>query len=203
MKREFPIVVSIVTFALLLPGVALAKSGSSTPTANSENPQLVSARVALKQDIDADRMKQGDPIRTVLSDKVHLKNGTELPAGTAIIGVIATDDMKLAGTSKLAMNFTQADLKDGTVIPIKATILGVYPPESEDAAGNPVRPGDQVDNHWKHYPASLDEIGALPGVDLHSRLAGNISGVLVSTKKHDMKLKRGSEIALAVAPQAS
>jgi hypothetical protein len=203
MKREFAIAVSTVSVALLFPAVALAKSSSSAQTEDSEDTQLVSAHVALNQDIDADRMRQGDPIRTVLSDKVHLQDGIELPAGTAILGVIATDDMKSEGTSKLALDFTQAELKDGTVVPFKATMLGVYPPESEDAQGHPLKPGDQVDNHWTQYPDGVDEIGALPGVNLYSRLSDDTSGVLVSTTKHDMKLKRGSEIALVVVPQAA
>lgn len=45
----------------------------------------------------------------------------------------------------------------------------------------------------------IDEIGALSGVDLHSRIASKNSGVFVSTKKDDMKLSAGSEFALAIA----
>jgi hypothetical protein len=162
---------------------------------------MVSARVAMKETIDASKVKPGDPIKTELAKKVVLKNGSELPAGTTILGVVGTDDMQMEGTSKLVLNFNKAQLKNGTVIPIKATIVGIYPPESQDISGRPIAPGDQVTQAWSGHPDEVEEIGALPGVDLHSKVTSNNSGVLVSKSKHDMKLRYGSEIALAVAPE--
>jgi hypothetical protein len=196
MKREALIALSVaaVSMAMLLPNATQAQSGEN------QTAQMVSARVALKQEVNADKVKQGDQIRTTLAKKVKLANGTELPAGTVILGVVAVDDMQLNGTSKLALNFNKAELKNGTEVAIKATILGVFPPESVDAEGNPVTPGDQETGNWNGHPDSVDQIGALPGVDLHSKTASSNSGVLVSTTKHNMKLKWGSEIALAVAP---
>jgi hypothetical protein len=204
MKREFAITLSLaaMSFALILPNSIQAQSDPGVQPGQGVALEMVSARVALKQEIDADKVKQGDQIRTTLSGKVHLKNGTELPSGTVILGVVATDDMQLSGTSKLALNFNKAELKNGTIIPIKATIVGFFPPESEDANGYPIAPGDQELDAWEQHPDSVDEIGALPGVDLHSRITSSNSGVLVSTSKHDMKLKWGSEFALAVAPQS-
>ncbi len=202
MKREAALSLSFATLSMVvfIPAILQAQTAANPQAGSSEALQMVAARVALKQNVDAQKVKQGDQIRTTLAGKVELKNGTELPAGTTILGVVATDDMQLKGTSKLALNFTKAELKNGKVIPIKATILGVYPPESEDANGNPVTPGDQERGNWSGHPDAVDEVGALPGVDLHSRIEGNTSGVLVSTSKHDMKLKWGSEFALAVAP---
>jgi len=196
MKRETLVALSVaaVSVAMFFPNVTLAQSGEN------EAAQMVSARVALKQNVDANKVKQGDQVRTTLAKKVRLTNGTELPAGTAILGVVSADDMQLNGTSKLALNFNKAELKNGTVVAIKATILGVFPPESVDANGNPVTPGDQETGNWNGHPDSVDQIDALPGVDLHSKTASTNSGVLVSTTKHNMKLKWGSEIALAVAP---
>jgi hypothetical protein len=196
MKREAFIALSVaaVSMAVLFPNATLAQSGPN------EAAQMVSARVALKQSVDADKVKQGDQIRTALAKKVKLTNGTELPSGTVILGVVALDDMQLSGTSKLALIFNKAELKNGTVVPIKATIVGLFPPESVDADGNSVAPGDQETGNWNGHPDAVDQIGALPGVDLHSKIASSNSGVLVSTTKHNMKLKWGSEIALAVAP---
>jgi hypothetical protein len=204
MKREFAITLSLaaMSFALILPNSIQAQSDPGVQPGQGVALEMVSARVALKQEIDADKVKQGDQIRTTLSGKVHLKNGTELPSGTVILGVVTTDDMQLSGTSKLALNFNKAELKNGTIIPIKATIVGFFPPENEDTNGYPIAPGDQELDAWEQHPDSVDEIGALPGVDLHSRITSSNSGVLVSTSKHDMKLKWGSEFALAVAPQS-
>ena len=39
----------------------------------------------------------------------------------------------------------------------------------------------------------------MSGVDLHSKIASMNSGVLVSTKKDDVKLKEGTEFGLAIA----
>jgi hypothetical protein len=172
-----------------------AQSPSSGDAAVTE---MVPAQVALAENVDSNKTKPGDQIRTTLSDKVKLKDGTELPAGTAIIGIVSTDEMQLTGTSKLAINFNKAVLKNGTVIAIKATIVGVNPPEHEDASGRPIKPGDQYTQSWSGRPDSVDEIGALPGVDLHSKVSSKNSGVLVATGKHDVKLKWGSEISLAV-----
>jgi hypothetical protein len=61
--------------------------------------------------------------------------------------------------------------------------------------------GDQVANDWTRSIHAVDQIDALSGVDLHSRITSQNSGVLVSTKKDDIKLKRGTEFALAIAPE--
>jgi hypothetical protein len=47
----------------------------------------------------------------------------------------------------------------------------------------------------------VDQLNALSGVDLHSKIASNNSGVLVSTKNDDVKLRAGTEFALAIAEQ--
>jgi hypothetical protein len=207
MKRELATTLSLaaLSMALLNPLAARAQSQNvgSAQMANDESLQMVSARVALTENLDAGKAKAGDQVRTTLAKKVTLKNGTVLPAGTVILGVVSTDDMERQGTSKLALTFTKAELKDGTVVPIKATMVGVYPPQSEDSDGRPIAPGDQVTNAWAQHADAVDEIGALPGVDLHSSISSSNSGVLVSSSKHDVKLHWGSEIALAVAPQTT
>lgn len=95
----------------------------------------------------------------------------------------------------LALRFTQADLKDGKTLPIKATIVDLSPGQSDyselmDAANNPIP--------WDRKTEKVDAIGVLSGVDLHSNIAGNNSGVFVATKKEDVKLRAGSELSLAI-----
>jgi hypothetical protein len=205
MRRE---AVTTVTFAavaalsaaMLMPAPALAQSSmQDQTTGQTETLEMVSARVAVVSGLDASKAKPGDQISTRLAKKITLKDGKQLPPGTRIIGVVALDDMQMNGKSKLALNFNQAELKDGTMVPIKATIVGVYGAESQDMEGRPEAPGDQVTGTWKGHPDAIDEIGALPGVDLHSRVTSQNSGVLVSSSGHDVKLKYGTEIALAVA----
>jgi hypothetical protein len=213
MKREATTTLSLaaMSIALMTPGLLQAQSSAieSQPAITSsgmqlgeaEAMQMVSARVALRQTVDADKVKPGDQIRTTLSGKVHLKNGTELPSGTVILGVVTSDGRQMSGTSRLALDFNEAELKNGRMIPIKATIVALYPPASEDAEGNPLMPGDQEVETWTNRSNAVDEINALPGVDLHSNVASNESGVLVSTSKRDVKLNLESEIVLAVAEE--
>jgi hypothetical protein len=213
MKREATTTLSLaaMSIALMTPGLLQAQSSAieSQPAITSsgmqlgeaEAMQMVSARVALRQTVDADKVKPGDQIRTSLSGKVHLKNGTELPSGTVILGVVTSDGRQMSGTSRLALDFNEAELKNGRMIPIKARIVALYPPASEDAEGNPLMPGDQEVETWTNRSNAVDEINALPGVDLHSNVASNESGVLVSTSKRDVKLNLESEIVLAVAEE--
>jgi hypothetical protein len=46
----------------------------------------------------------------------------------------------------------------------------------------------------------LDQLDVAPGVDLHSNIASQNSGVFVSTRKDDVKLKQGSQIQFAIGP---
>jgi hypothetical protein len=206
MKREFTVASSsaVLTMGLFLSAAVMTPSRNFAQTgAQSNAADVVSAQGALTDTVDSNKTKPGDPVRVTLSNKVRLTNGTELPAGTAIIGEVSTDDMQLNGTTKLALRFTKAETKGGEVVPIKATIVGVFPPESEDISGRPITPGDEVTGSLPQHPDSVDELGALPGVDLHSNVSSSNSGVLVTATKHDVKLKRGSEIALTIAQTAT
>ncbi len=182
-------------------GSTSSQSANMPPSGMGEAMRMVPARAALNRSLNADKAKPGEDFRAILAKKVQLDNGPLLPKGTVLIGKITTDDMNESGASKLALRFTQAKLKDGQVIPIKATIVGVYQPESANSSDDPISPGDQVPNSWSDRILQVDQIGVLSGVDLHSKIGSMNSGVLVSTKKHNMKLDSGTEFALAIAEQ--
>ncbi len=196
-----------VSMVLFIPASLPAQATqSSSPNHNAspaavEASDMVPAQAALDKTVDARNVKPGDQIHARLTGKVHLKNGTELPSGTELIGTVGTDDMHQNGQSKLALCIDQAKLKDGKTVPVKATIVGVYGPGMAPATTYPVQPGDQVANDWTSSVHQVDQIGALNDVDMHSSLTSRNSGVLVSTKKDDIKLKQGTELALAIAPQ--
>ncbi len=201
---SFP--VAAFSMAFLMAGVAntpaamaqSANSASNRP-GSAEAEQMVPARAYLTRKLDANNAKPGTQFTADVSKTVTLKDGTELPRGTKLIGTVATDDMNMQGASKLALRITKAELKDGKTIPVKATIVGVYGPESETAQGYNVTPGDEQANDWTKNTLAIDEINAMSGVDLHSRIGGRNSGVFVSKKKDDVKLSAGSELALAIA----
>jgi hypothetical protein len=204
---SFPVAalsMAFVASGLVLGQPAMAQSADSTSnmTSNmagsSEAAQMVAARAYLTHKLDAKDAKPGTQFTANLSKTIHLKNGTELPHGTKLIGTVATDDMNMQGTSKLALRITKAQLENGTTIPVKVTIVGVYAPESETAQGYPIAPGDEQSNDWSKNVLTIDQLDAMSGVDLHSRIAGRNSGVFVAKKKDDVKISAGSELALAI-----
>lgn len=204
---SFP--VAALSMALLLPGLTYAQSANSEPSQDSANQssqlgadqavQMVPARGYLTRRLDAKDAQPGAQFIVNLSEAVQLKNGPKLPRGTELVGTIATDDMHSNGDSKLALRITQAHLKDGTTIPVKATIVGVWGPESETAEGYNVTPGEEEPNDWTQRVLSIEELGAESGVDMHSNIAADDSGVFVAKKKDNVKISAGSEFALAIA----
>lgn len=111
------------------PGAQSSDTNAVSAAAESAAAQMVPAAAVLDKALDARKAQAGQEFRATLTSTIHLKNGTELPRGTALLGTIATDRMQSAGRSTLALRFTQAQLKNGKAIPIQAMIAGVAPPE--------------------------------------------------------------------------
>lgn len=212
MKRELAITLSTaaVAFTLLIPHNAQARSAddlkaSGDNASSSMPPQakadlMVPAQATLTKTLDSDRAQPGQQFRVALSKTVRLKDGTELPRGTQLTGMVVGDTAKPNDKSTLNLRFTQAALKDGKTIPITATIVGVYAPSGEDE-GYPMAAGTQEPNTWTSQTLEIDQVEAESGVELHSKIASDNSGTLVSKKNGAVKLKAGSEIALAIAGQ--
>jgi hypothetical protein len=193
---------------LLLPGTARANTpesssaGSDTVSTAAAGvaAQMVPAQAVLDKDLDSRKTQAGQQFRTTLTSTVHLKNGTELPRGTALVGTIAADKTDGGGLT-LALKFTQAELKSGKTLPIEATIVGIAPPsdsyswDGSDAQAAP--------DPWNGNSLQVDEIGVMKDVDLHSRIAGENSGVFVSTKKDNVKFAARSQLSLAITAESS
>lgn len=206
-RVPFLILMTLACFALLWTGSTKARAIQATQPANNADlsneqnvaEQMVPAQAVLDSNIDARKMQPGQQFRATLSGTVHLKDGIELPHGTTLVGTIATDSVKTGGGSTLALRFTQAEPKGGKAIPIEAIIVGVAPPEYSDTWDN--SDGQAPPNPWNGKTLQIDQIGVLSGVDLHSRIGGNASGIFVATKKNDMKLTAKSQISLAIGAQ--
>jgi hypothetical protein len=202
MKNRFAVALSVGTVSLFLifAQKTQATRVNNAPIAGKQEAALmVPAQAYLTRDLDAKKDHSGEKFKVKLADSVQLKNGPELPKGTVLTGVVAEDDMQFHTMSKLALRLTKAELKDGKTIPVKATIMGIDAPQSTDAEGYPVEPGDQVPNDWNKSTLAMDQIGALHDVDLHSRISGKNSGVLDSTRNNNLKLQEGTELELAIA----
>jgi hypothetical protein len=203
MKREAAISLSIAvcSLALLLPNNVQARTAKNPPdvpntstAGQGEAARMVPARAALVKTLDAKKMEPGQQFQATLSSKVQLKNGPELPRGTLLIGTVVNDNSQTSGTLKLALRFTQAQLKNGQTVPIRATIVGVFAPDSTES---------EETNTWNANTLRVDQENVQSGVDLHSSIDGDNSGVFVSAKKTDLKLSQGSGISLAIEAQGS
>jgi hypothetical protein len=165
-----------------------------------ETLRMVPARAALDGAVVASKVKPGDEFRATLADKVQLANGPQLPAGTVLIGQVSTDDTNQSGASKLALRFTSAKLKNGQTVPIKATIVGILPTGFSNEDSYRLNDKNDVPASWNDGTLTIDQIDAMNGVDLHSKIASRNSGVFVSTKDN-IKLVNGGELELAIAQQ--
>lgn len=210
MKHKAAISLSLAVTSFLFLGSASAHArssasmasmeGAGTPTAAmQEAAEMVPAGAALVHSLDASKVHPGQLFKATLSDTVQLKNGPELPRGTVLVGKVVTDSMQPNGTSKLALRFTKAELRDGRSVPIKATIVGMAAPAINPMDGMP----EPVINTWTHQTLQVDQIGALPGVDLHSNIASKDSGVIAASNQDDVKLGRSIHLSLAIAARRS
>lgn len=209
-RSIFAVSIAFASCALFCPNLVRAQSSNQqaefdqnvpAATAQNEAAQMVPAQAVLAQAIDGRKMQPGQEFQAKLSDAVHLKNGVELPKGTDLVGTVATDKMGVDGKSTLALRFTKADLKGGKEIPIEATIVGVAPPEYGSAWDG--SDSEAPPSPWNGKALQIDELGVLSGVDLHSQIAGQNSGVFVSSNKDNMKLSNQSQFSLAIGPRGA
>lgn len=167
--------------------------------AQYEANKMVRARATLVGNLDAKRIQPGHPVQAKLIDNVRLRNGARLPKGSTLLGTVTIDNTR-PGKSELALRFDRAALKNGETIPVEAAIVALYPPNPADQMIAPPDPMDQPPNEWSAQALEIDEVNALPGIDLHSRIEGSNSCVLVSAHKSDVEMSSGSQLALAIAP---
>jgi hypothetical protein len=213
MKRELATTLSAAAIALtlLIPQLAQARAIDDSKADPGDIPStmmmqekaqlMVPAQAALTRALDARKAQPGQQFRVTLSKSVQLKDGPELPRGTELVGTVVANAAGANSTSKLELRFTQAELKGGKVVPIVATIVGFYGPVDVDAEGHSATAGTQQPNTWRSEFLSIDQIEPQIGVELQSKIAGENSGTLTSTKKSAVKLPAGSEFALAIALQ--
>ena len=162
--------------------------------------QMVPANAILSRTVDTKNDRPDSTVEARIRNKVTLSDGTVLPSGALLIGkVVQNDAQAAAGKSELALLFNQARLKDGTVVPVKATIVGLYAPGSGDSGDN-VNADNDLPNSWTPKTSDVDQISVTSGVDLHSDIGSENSGVLVSATKRNIKVNAGSELQLAIGP---
>ena len=183
--------IASLSLAMLTPAFGQS-SQDNQPTGDHEAQRMVLARAVFPHALDSSSVHTGDKFRTTLSRNVRLDNGVQLHKGDALVGEVVADDINVPGNARLAIRFTQVDPKKGQSIPIKATIIALHGPDQLATADS-----------WSNGTLKIDQPGVMRGIDLHSRVASQNSGVFVSTDKDNIKIPGGSEVALAIAPQGN
>ncbi len=188
------------------PHMALARPmASMTPFAATVAPirgqheanLMVPGRANLIKPITARNIRVGRQFEARLQKTIHLKNGPILRSGTILIGKVVKDRMRTQGeASTLALRFTRAKMRNGEIIPIKATIVGLYPPRDGVRQSYLIGP---MPNYWTPQTLQVEQLHALLRTNLYSRIAGKNSGVLRSDLNDNMRIRSGSEFAIAVA----
>ena len=153
---------------------------------------MVPADATLSEPLDAKKLQAGQQIHAALSGKVQLKNGTELPKGTVLVGSVVAGDQEAANGSKLVLRFTTAQLKDGKTVPVKVTIVGLSAPGNQEA---------MLSNTWTQKSGVIEQLNVASGVNLHSDTASDDSGAFISSGKGSVKLMKGSGLSLAIGAQ--
>ncbi len=180
MKMKWITVLPVTAALLVLPSITRAQD----VTANQ--PGIVE----FMHGLNAQKLVPGAIVRAQLQNTVRFADGTKLPNGTWLSAKVVQDTLT-PGHLRLALRFTQAKLKDGKTIPIKAMILGVS--GYYDASVN-------LDAPVPHNPKeSVDVLGVISGIDLHSKMNGQNSGVFVSKTKDNVKLNNATEMELVIS----
>jgi hypothetical protein len=191
-------VLAFATAVLTFPLFTFAQNATTQDVTQADHQEatlMKPASARLVGDVDSVKNQPGYTVSAKLQGKVTLSDGTELPGGTILLGKITTDDTQQQGAKKLALRFDQARLKDGTTRPIRAMIVGFYGTNTGDLEN-----GTPLTNGWTASELQLDQENVARGVDLHSDIGSQNSGVFVATKRDDVKLRQGSQIQFAIAP---
>jgi len=130
-------VLMIVATVSVVKPVAFAQTPAPA-AAEASSPEI---HAALEKIVHPKKVKVGDEVVAKMTEPTKLKDGTELPKGTKIVGKVTEVKAKAdkEGPSKLGLLFTKAQLKDGKEVPVTMALVSVAP-------------------HWE--PGSVDPVAA-------------------------------------------
>ena len=116
---------TIVSAVFITNQIALAQ-GTAAPVAQASSPEI---HAVLDKIVHPKKVKVGDEVVARMTDSTKLKDGTELPKGTRIVGKVTEVKMKAdkEGPSKLGLLFDKAQLKEGKEVPVTMALVSVAP----------------------------------------------------------------------------
>jgi hypothetical protein len=118
-------VLMIVPVVFVANQVAFAQT-QAAPTAQASSPEI---HAVLEKIVHPKKVKVGDEVVARITEPTKLKDGTELPKGTHIVGKVTEVKMKAdkEGPSKLGLLFDKVQLKDGKEMPVTMALVSVAP----------------------------------------------------------------------------
>ena len=198
---------ALLTASALIAALCFAVSASAaTQTSSTQHLQLVSTSAKLIHKLDSQNAMKGQRVEAELTSKVKTVDSMDLPKGTMLIGKVERVQMSTDHSpAKISVLFNQARLKDGRTIPVKATILAAYPASSWNSYNYTGMGGPMVgmQSHFIPYDQKVvQEPGTLSHVTMRSAVQSRVSAVF-SSKDRNIDLRRGTQLQIAVAPQAA
>jgi hypothetical protein len=123
--------ISISTIALfaailLAAQLSVAQNQPAAAAPAAASPEI---HATLEKIVHPKKVKVGDEVVARMTEPTKLKDGTELPKGTHIVGKVTDVKMKAdkEGPSKLGLLFDKAQLKDGKEVPLSMALVSVAP----------------------------------------------------------------------------
>ncbi len=162
-------------------------------------------RCEIQSKVDTKSAKAGETIVAKTQAKTKLKDGTEIPSGSKLIGKVVSVQSKKDGNgmSSLAIKFDQVEIKHKPAIAIQGAVIAVAP--APDASGDLPTSSTSMRSQglqtMDNYGHSDDESGVpngstMPGVGLGDHVGAD-GTTEMRGKNCDIKLGSGDLIKVA------
>lgn len=117
-------------------GPAQAGAAQSQAAGNAAT-ELKPVKAELVKSLDSKSAKPGDPVVAKTEESVTTADGTQIPKGSKLIGIVALvkPHNKQVQNSELAVKFNRVQLKSGQALPIHSVIQSLSP-AADEMAGN-------------------------------------------------------------------
>jgi hypothetical protein len=163
----------------------------------------------LTTDLDAAKLKPGDPIQALVTHDLKKGHDTILKKGSTISGkIIKVDPSTSSDPEMIVILFDQISPAGGTTRPLNASIGALAPPQGaqtetiQDGRGmvqsniNSVNGGDKDASNIPDLAGATVGVHGMRGVSLAFNMeSGKLYSIIKSTNG-DLKLKKNSQIVL-------
>ncbi len=152
----YPIIprTAVISFVAVLSAVALGQAPApvtAPPTTAQAAPFDNRVFAQFDKLVHVKRVKVGDVVTAHLTEPAKMRDGTELPKGTKLVGTITEVKVKSdnEGPSKLGLLFTKAAPKNGPEIPVELALVTLAPHNQMNSVdtlsgGNPMSSTNRV-----------------------------------------------------------